>query len=1551
MNKKCILFLFLVLFMLIGTVSAENITENHDISLETNSNALNNINDKYNSDIIINEKNTTNDNSKLTSNTKTVTVNNYDELYNVFNKKSVNNSIINLKGKNYVAYNDLDINNSVNVTINFNNIFIENFNVNILNKSSVTFNTFNGSGNDYNIINYGKLVINNSNFYNRNNDYEMITNYQNLDIYNSKFYNSTSSFYNEYDSKYHHLYRSINFINSAGNSLKLVNNSFTNNGYNLDSYYNLYCVYSKDNKLSMTNNIFSNNKMGLIYFDEGSSNIINCNFTNNRNNGSYAITMSDTDLKIYNSTFGNNTGEYFIYLENGKLNLTNNSFKKNVNIRGFLYLDQVKTTITNCSFTNNQNNVTGIITSLNSSLKINKSTFTNNIAKVASCLFQDGNVTLTLTDNKFKNNKAYEGGALYVVYSKLEFTNNIFEENSATRYGGAMSMDMISGFINKTSSKQAYIINNTFVNNNASKGSVIYSRLSRINITNNVIVNNKTINQINGENNILNINGNWWGVNNPDFKTITNNIIPENWVILRLNSSGNKITLTFKLNANNKTVILPSSRTPYFTENKKTTKNSTFKSYNTFTYSDKNLSITLDNQALNLKSTKLDPVILADIITNPYNMEIKLSNNLDVNGTVKIIFDNQLIKSFKLSSSTYNYTYKFDDYTIGNHKITIQYDGNSKYNSYNFNYDVNIKDNNLNVKVTNKTRIHATITNEIIPKKYDPRVTGQVSPIKQQVGGTCGLFAAIGEVETTLLKFTGVTYDLAENYYKNMLGYDGIYLYYNPNEGISPLSIRALFARGVPFITEDMEPYSTNPFSLEYNTNYISIDSVNEGIKNREDREIIKELIYFYGPMLINYCSEYQYYNGSSYYYDEYSYGNHDAVVVGWDDSYSKDNFAITPPGNGAWIVKNSWGDDMGDNGFYYISYYTVTASYWSPFNINTLHSYLNIYGHDSLYFSYTQHTSQADYVKKVYTADNDELITAVNSFSDIVIKVNNQEVYKESKINKTEDLEIRHLNKNIAVNKGDLVEIILNNSDWVNRVDYAYTTLDQLNNPIVSYGQTFSSYDNQKTWVDTAEENLLYKIRVYTIPTPHINTKVTNKNNVLTITTSIDKQNAATKVSYKINGIYLKDSNSIINKTITNNVSFNYKLNTNAEYINLTTIIDNKDIIYEQTQLVKIEKPVNIFINSMNVINGKYVITTRVTDINNTLLNKGRVSYKLDGKWKGSIDVKNGSSWISFNTPPIGNHTIVATYINPNGIEISSDTYTFEKKAKVNVLFNAFNVRNGIVTIVNIVKDDNGNNINTGRISYTINGKWIGSIDVKKSSSWINFDYKNTVYTFKASYITNSNITQNIYTRTLNLSQVKSLTSSNYNMHIMINSMNVVNGKYVVTTKVTNDNYVKLNKGRISYTLDGKWIGSINVANSSSWISFNVPSIGKHVLVATYIDANGNQLASDTYTFEKKAKINVLFNAYNIKNGIVTIVNTVKDDNGNNINTGRISYTINGKWIGSIDVKKGSSWINFNYTNTKPLFKATYMTNNNVQQNIYNRTLKLEEISKLKTI
>ena len=46
-----------------------------------------------------------------------------------------------------------------------------------------------------------------------------------------------------------------------------------------------------------------------------------------------------------------------------------------------------------------------------------------------------------------------------------------------------------------------------------------------------------------------------------------------------------------------------------------------------------------------------------------------------------------------------------------------------------------------------------------------------------------------------------------------------------------------------------------------------------------------------------------------AHYYDGYMGTTpHGVCIVGWDDDYPASNFNKTPPGNGAWIVKNSWG-------------------------------------------------------------------------------------------------------------------------------------------------------------------------------------------------------------------------------------------------------------------------------------------------------------------------------------------------------------------------------------------------------------------------------------------------------------------------------------------------------------------------------------------------------------------------------------------------------------------------------------------------------------------
>lgn len=54
---------------------------------------------------------------------------------------------------------------------------------------------------------------------------------------------------------------------------------------------------------------------------------------------------------------------------------------------------------------------------------------------------------------------------------------------------------------------------------------------------------------------------------------------------------------------------------------------------------------------------------------------------------------------------------------------------------------------------------------------------------------------------------------------------------------------------------------------------------------------------------------------------DPYVNINHAITLVGWDDTYPKENFKTEPKNNGAYIALNSWGDEILNEGYFYISY------------------------------------------------------------------------------------------------------------------------------------------------------------------------------------------------------------------------------------------------------------------------------------------------------------------------------------------------------------------------------------------------------------------------------------------------------------------------------------------------------------------------------------------------------------------------------------------------------------------------------------------------------
>ena len=94
------------------------------------------------------------------------------------------------------------------------------------------------------------------------------------------------------------------------------------------------------------------------------------------------------------------------------------------------------------------------------------------------------------------------------------------------------------------------------------------------------------------------------------------------------------------------------------------------------------------------------------------------------------------------------------------------------------------------------------------------------------------------------------------------------------------------------------------------------------------------------------------YWNGDTSLYNPYYDGGHAVTIIGWDDNYSKTNFKYTPPYNGAFLVKNSWGTNWGDNGCFWVSYWDATFGGSELFCFNSLEptdNYGDIYQYDPL--------------------------------------------------------------------------------------------------------------------------------------------------------------------------------------------------------------------------------------------------------------------------------------------------------------------------------------------------------------------------------------------------------------------------------------------------------------------------------------------------------------------------------------------------------------------------------------------------------------------------
>ncbi len=118
----------------------------------------------------------------------------------------------------------------------------------------------------------------------------------------------------------------------------------------------------------------------------------------------------------------------------------------------------------------------------------------------------------------------------------------------------------------------------------------------------------------------------------------------------------------------------------------------------------------------------------------------------------------------------------------------------------------------------------------------------------------------------------------------------------------------------------------------------------------------------------------------ASYYCSEDKVANHAIAVIGWDDDYSASNFSEknTPPGDGAWLCKNSWGNTWSENGFFWISYYDATLTDFVGFSADAYDENKNNYSYNGAGYNGALNVSGSASAANVFKAKENESVCDV---------------------------------------------------------------------------------------------------------------------------------------------------------------------------------------------------------------------------------------------------------------------------------------------------------------------------------------------------------------------------------------------------------------------------------------------------------------------------------------------------------------------------------------------------------------------------------------------
>lgn len=278
-----------------------------------------------------------------------------------------------------------------------------------------------------------------------------------------------------------------------------------------------------------------------------------------------------------------------------------------------------------------------------------------------------------------------------------------------------------------------------------------------------------------------------------------------------------------------------------------------------------------------------------------------------------------------------------------------------------------------------------------LPSSYDLRVRDDTFPdsrltsIRDQDGyGTCWAFATYGSMESCLLP--GEDRDFSENNLANLHGFD-----FDVDDGGDQFMSTAYLGRWAGPVNESDDPYVAYP-DHQPSPSGLTVQKHIQEVLFLPDRggsdDNIKWAVVTYGAVFTSMFWDSACYNSTNtaYYYSGENESNHAVCIVGWDDAYPASNFNTPLPlGNGAFIVRNSWGTDWGEAGYFYVSYYDSNFGKDNAVfnNAEATVNYKDIYQYDPLgLVRNIGYNSNTGWFSNIFIATGNQFLNAVSFYT-----------------------------------------------------------------------------------------------------------------------------------------------------------------------------------------------------------------------------------------------------------------------------------------------------------------------------------------------------------------------------------------------------------------------------------------------------------------------------------------------------------------------------------------------------------------------------------------